>query len=852
MFDPYHKWLGIPRGQRPPTHYQLLGLAAGEDDPEVIEEAAIRQTTHLRTYQIGPHGAECTRLLNEVSEARTTLLNPAKRRAYDARLTRQAAAPAKPAAEPANNAAATGRGVLIGLVAGGAVVALLLGGAVAAYFVVRGLGGSAPGDSGKIAAGETSKGPGPTGGPDSRKIEPTTKGPADTGKKGKDPVKQGPKDKPDTKGEEPGLAAKGLTLQLGQPRAWAAGERMGSLVSMPDGKRLLSVGGQFFRLWDLDKGSSLDLIQDSGVKGAAPRLLALDRAGKRAAVLTPNYGGVELWDLGNQPLKVGKVTHAPRDSIRALALAPDGKRVITCGVRPDEKGAPVDTWVHVWDFDTQEELFRLEGHKAAFYAAAFLPDGKRVVTVAGNELRIWDVEKGSLEDNFYLSTTQLGHAFALSPDGRYLALGGFDGKCRLVDLVQRKELVGRYAGHQGQLHALAFSPDGKVLVAAGRDKLLHLLDGRDLTLLEAVPGSTDEVSALAFTPDGKHLVAGGKDTYLRVWPVLGYGPRKKEDSQGKPPSVHLGAQRSWVNGYKAYDLAFLPDGRQLLMVGSMKVHLWELEKPKPLEVFREERTGSGMGRLAVDQAGERGAAVSVDLTAVDLLDLAGRKLAGRLAHPKGDVVRGLALTPDGKYVLTSGGHQDETKKLVDTVVRVWDFEKQTEIKQLEGHKYYVEGVAVLPGGQRAVSVAGAELRVWDLTTGQTAKQMAVGNGSGLKRLALSKDGRYLALSSFDRSLRVIDLVEMKQIAFAERTTVAEGVAFASDGRYLAAVLGPNDTFVYLHDARTLAELVRVQAAPNGVGLNAVAFTPDGKHLLASSSDGRIFIWPVVDAAAKAE
>src|SRR6516164_5906099 len=86
MFDPYHKWLGIPKEQRPPTYYQLLGITQGEEDIEVIEEAAIRQTTHVRAYQIGAHAKECTQLLNEISQARTTLTNPAKRKQYDATL----------------------------------------------------------------------------------------------------------------------------------------------------------------------------------------------------------------------------------------------------------------------------------------------------------------------------------------------------------------------------------------------------------------------------------------------------------------------------------------------------------------------------------------------------------------------------------------------------------------------------------------------------------------------------------------------------------------------------------------------------------------------------------------------
>src|SRR6266513_2126593 len=92
MFDPYHKWLGIPLDQRPPTYYQLLGIAPEEQDLEVIEEAAIRQTTHVRTYQIGPHGEHCTRLLNEIAQAKTTLLNSAKRKAYDAQLAKKHAA----------------------------------------------------------------------------------------------------------------------------------------------------------------------------------------------------------------------------------------------------------------------------------------------------------------------------------------------------------------------------------------------------------------------------------------------------------------------------------------------------------------------------------------------------------------------------------------------------------------------------------------------------------------------------------------------------------------------------------------------------------------------------------------
>ena len=86
MFDPYHRWLAIPQRHRPPTYYQLLGIASDEADSEVIREAALRQVNHIRTYQTGPNAQICQTLLNEIGQARVTLLNPEKRKDYDARL----------------------------------------------------------------------------------------------------------------------------------------------------------------------------------------------------------------------------------------------------------------------------------------------------------------------------------------------------------------------------------------------------------------------------------------------------------------------------------------------------------------------------------------------------------------------------------------------------------------------------------------------------------------------------------------------------------------------------------------------------------------------------------------------
>jgi hypothetical protein len=96
MFDPYEKWLGISRDQRPLNYYQLLGLTPREQDEDAIEAAAERQLKLIRRHREGPHAQVCARLLKEIDQARGILLDPVKRRKYDALLRAKAAKTAGP------------------------------------------------------------------------------------------------------------------------------------------------------------------------------------------------------------------------------------------------------------------------------------------------------------------------------------------------------------------------------------------------------------------------------------------------------------------------------------------------------------------------------------------------------------------------------------------------------------------------------------------------------------------------------------------------------------------------------------------------------------------------------------
>ena len=100
MFDPYEKWLGIPKDERPVTYYRLLGVSPKETDAAVIAKAAKRRAAQLETHQEGPLAPIHTRLSKEIAQAQATLLDSAKRQRYDSVLRKLAAEKASESAEP--------------------------------------------------------------------------------------------------------------------------------------------------------------------------------------------------------------------------------------------------------------------------------------------------------------------------------------------------------------------------------------------------------------------------------------------------------------------------------------------------------------------------------------------------------------------------------------------------------------------------------------------------------------------------------------------------------------------------------------------------------------------------------
>jgi WD40 repeat protein len=505
-------------------------------------------------------------------------------------------------------------------------------------------------------------------------------------------------------------------------------------------------------------------------------------------------------------------------------------------------------------------------HDTTVVFAAFLPDGKRILSVSEDGVVCaWDFPSGKRIVRFeaLAGSTALVTGATLSPNGKRLTVMCDDGFLRVVDWADAKE-IGKVAGMSGVATAAfpaksglpkalarsiapalapVYSPDGNTLMLAGSSRVLQLVDVLNGKEAGPSPGHTEALTAIWFTPDGARILTKDAKT-TRNWNAATYKEMtslivKMPATQGTPtvisPDGRFGvtgarfASPMVAQNAKSRDATIFDatTGKEVVVI--------------PLEV---EITPTYRRPLHFSPDSTMLAVITGDLQhKIELYEIPSGKLLRTLdAGPAGKGGKGFGAIAGQKILFAADGQVLAFQPGGGASIVVLDVATGKQIGSLPAAAGSTLLLGAFSPDRRCLAVENSDgtVTLFELATGQPRKTYGgklpasevmlddllgvggvggggFGGGPGLAdrskvRMAISPDSRLLALSGLHGSIHVWDIWTAKELSVLKghRVTVT-ALAFAPNGKTLASA--SDDTTALLWDMTRIVRPAPAAKAP---------------------------------------
>ena len=465
---------------------------------------------------------------------------------------------------------------------------------------------------------------------------------------------------------------------------------------------------------------------------------------------------------------------------------------------------------YYWQRMIENDLQTFEPHELPTTRVRFGPNGSRVASCSGNEVRVWDIASPeSTLSRVIPNRGEIINDIAISTDGMQLAIAGSEGAT--IWSIDSDELLVNFRGHDNAVEAIVLHPDRPYAATLSRSqiKIWDTTNGNEIQNFRS--NNIDYLDSLEFSQDGNLLAM------LKWNGIVSLVEWRTGDVVMQNRVLGKTEEHTWC-------LAISPDADQLAIgMSDGTISLLDIESQQ------QSHTLVGHQSWVVDVAyspdGKHLASSSDDQT-VRIWDVAtGAIVREYRGHER--TVFSIAYNSDGTQLISSSLR-----------VKLWDaFNNQT----------YANGLGVDSeasfsefGDNVATITKDGFVKIWETEYSpwngvfDTSPQKLSGYSQRRNRIiAVSPDGNWIAIRVDDEITGVIN-VQLNQLAFQ----VSDAIQFSPDSQYALSHSDGNGMQLW-----RLAAGTNVRSFPSSPSkFNAAAFHPTEESVATVHEDGTLNIW----------
>jgi WD40 repeat protein len=409
-------------------------------------------------------------------------------------------------------------------------------------------------------------------------------------------------------------------------------------------------------------------------------------------------------------------------------------------------------------------------------------------TSGDSRLVLASVGSGEIVRQFQGDAARRVNGLAFNPDGT-LAISGNGNQLVLWD-VEKGTVIRRLTAHNDLVSEIQFSADGRFALSKSRDNNVRVWD--------ITSGDSAEVMRLRVPvdiPDRASPHIGGfhpfrNTAFAGVWVDLFEWSLQTGQHTG---TVTVGAPIK--------NTLFSPTEARVVTILDNVAILWNLDAGTQGLVDRFANSNdlfNGAGAYSPN-----GSYLALDgRQFIYVYDMTSRRRLTNISKPQlpqGYIFTGLGITPDGQRVVGATGRPDEAEAPAGDII-VWDATTGEELRRFPvEHTRTINSVAISPDGRSALTASDDNtLIVWDIETGQVVKRLA-GHTDDVNIGLFSPDANnpFIVSASDDTSIIIWDLDSAQPLRRLQgHTQPITGLNLSPDGRRMISTTEDNTLIVW--------------------------------------------------------